>query len=227
MFERIRNGGRAALVTVLLLLASVAQAAGSGDSAGAQPPPAGLMWNRTGLPAVFPLQVKTVPGRDYMLTLIDAETGAEALAAYIEGGAFFKVLVPPGTFRLRFASGAVWQGEDDLFGPGENTREFELRAPLTFETRGVGVKAGHVVDLTARAPGRLAGVTVRDRLICQSFRPQFPSSDETFPKPSALRYFEWSERLQDARFAERDRRRGYVPRYDTPARRDVRSRYCG
>ncbi|MEI4233066.1 hypothetical protein [Roseovarius sp. D22-M7] len=226
MFEGIRNRLSATLAAVLLL-APVAQAAGPGDSAGAQPPPAGLMWNRTGLPAVFPLQVKTSPGPDYMLTLIDAETGTDALAAYIEGGAFFKVLVPPGTFRLQFATGAVWHGEEDLFGPGENTRVFELRAPLTFETRGVGVKAGHVVDLTSRAPGRLAGVTVRDQLICQSFRPQFPSSDETFPRPPALRYSERSERLRDAQIPKRDRRLGFVPRYDMPARRDVRSRYCG
>jgi hypothetical protein len=91
----------------------------------------------------------------------------------------------------------------------------------------VGVKAGHVVDLTTRPSGRLAGASVDDQLICQSFRPQFPSSDTTFPKPPARSYAERSERLQDAWISERDRRFGYVPRYDAPALRDVRSRYCG
>ena len=62
----------------------------------------GLIWNRSGLPAVFPLQVKTLSGRDFVLTLVDEDTRLEALAAYIVGGAFFKVLVPPGTYTLRF-----------------------------------------------------------------------------------------------------------------------------
>lgn len=224
MFERTRTACLTVSLAVLLLggVAPLARAT-AGTPAHA---PAGLMWNRTDLPAVFPLQVKTPAGNDYMLTLIDADTGDAALAAYIRGGAFFKVLVPPGTFRLRFATGDVWQGEQALFGPGDRTRVFELREPLTFETRGLGVKAGHVVDLTLRVPGQRAAVTVKDQLICQSFRPQFPSSGTTFPRPPALRYFEWSERLQDARIAERDKRLGFVPRYDTPARRDVRSRYC-
>lgn len=216
MFERIRNGGLAALMAVLLigLLAPVASACEE------SPPPAGLMWNRTGLPAVFPLQVKTAPGQDHMVTLIDADTGAEALAAYIKGGAFFKILVPPGTYRVRFATGEFWQGEQDLFGPGEKTQGFEMPEPLTFETRGLGVKAGHVVNLLARGPGRLAAVTLKDQLICQSFRPQFPAPDTTVPQPPVPRYSERSERL-------RDTRPGDGPRYTAPSRLDVRSRFCG
>ena len=50
--------------------------------------PAGLMWNRTGLPAVFPLQIKTTPGADYLVILSDAETDFDALAAYARGGDF-------------------------------------------------------------------------------------------------------------------------------------------
>jgi len=224
MFKRPRNACLAASIAVLLvgLIAPLARA----NEEAAQPT-AGLMWNRTGLPAVFPLQVKTSAGQDYMLTLIDVDSGDEALAAYIVGGAFFKVLVPPGTFRLRFATGHIWQGEDELFGPGEKTQVFELRAKLTFETRGVGVKAGHVVDLTAPPSGRLAGASVSDQLICQSFAVRFPSSDTTFPRPPARNYAERSERLRDAAIPEHDRWFGYIPRYDTPARGDVRSRYCG
>jgi len=59
----------------------MAQAQGDG-------PRPGLMWNRTGLPAVFPLQVKTRPGQNYVLLLSDEQTDADALAAYITGGAF-------------------------------------------------------------------------------------------------------------------------------------------
>ncbi len=162
---------------LVLLLCAAAPFASAGDSAAVRPAQqAGLMWNRSGLPAVFPLQVKTPPGQNYFLTLIDENTDAAALAAYIKGGAFFKVLVPPGVFRLKFASGDTWQGEDDLFGPGPNTRLFELREPLTFETRGIGIKAGHVVQLLEREPGQIAQVTLKDQLICQSVRLEFPPS---------------------------------------------------
>jgi hypothetical protein len=164
------------------------------------PPPAGLLWNKTGLPAVFPLQVKTLPGRDHVVILLDAETGEEALAAYIRGGAFFRVLVPPGDYRLRFMSGKVWQGEAALFGNGPETEVFELRRALRFQTQGLGTKAGHVVDLR----GRGTQVQIRDQRICQSFRPDFPRVSER---------------------ARADDPSAEIA-YALPQRRNVRARYC-
>ena len=99
MFERISRLARDAMIVALMLAPAAAVSGGGADTVAT--PPAGLMWNRTGLPAVFPLQVKTPPGQDHVLTLIDADTGTDALAAYIKGGAFFKVLVPPGTYRFK------------------------------------------------------------------------------------------------------------------------------
>lgn len=202
------------------MLAPAAAVSGGGEDT-VVTPPAGLIWNRSGLPAVFPLQVKTPPGQDHVLTLIEADTGTAALAAFIKGGAFFKVLVPPGTYRLQFAFGDVWQGQADLFGPGGNTRVFELRRPLTFETRGLGVKAGHVVDLSTRRPGEIAGVTLKDQLICQSFRLRFPPHDI-----SALARVRQLDGV--------DYRVGDTPRYalnrpllSMQPRLDLRSRYCG
>ncbi len=84
-------------------LAPAAEAAGQDEPRRVDVTP-GLMWNRSGLPAIFPLQVKTSAGNNYFLTLIDAETGKKTLAAFIIGGEFFKVLVPPGTFVVRFSS---------------------------------------------------------------------------------------------------------------------------
>lgn len=150
---------------LIVLLLGIAASAGAQDEV--PPRPQGLMWNRTGLPAVFPLQVKTVAGRDYLLTLIDAQTAEPALAAYIRGGRFFRVLVPPGTYRARFASGKTWKGEDELFGAGL-TQVFELEEPLVFETRGRGTKAGHLITLPAPEPDQSAHVTIRDQVLCQS-----------------------------------------------------------
>ena len=172
----------AKLFLVLLLCAAPAFASAGREDAEGTPQAAGLMWNRTGLPAVFPLQVKTPAGQDYFLTLIDDETGEDALAAYIEGGAFFKVLVPPGVFRLSFAAGDIWQGEEELFGPGTDTHAFELKKPLTFRVRGLGTKAGHLVSLLEIEAGEDVQAAVKDQFICQSLRTEFPSLTYSFPE---------------------------------------------
>ncbi len=134
----------------------------------------GLMWHRTGLPAVFPLQVRTPAGHDFYLLLRDHETGEAALAAYIEGGRFFRVLVPPGTFDLRFAYGTDWQGEDALFGPGPETRVVKMAEPLTFKVRNFSTKGGHVIDLTDLAEGQEARATVAPQNLCQTFALDLP-----------------------------------------------------
>lgn len=217
MFGRIGRLAHSAIIVALMLAPAAAISGGGAETAAT--PPAGLMWNRTGLPAVFPLQVKTPPGQDHVLTLIDADTGTAALAAYIKSGAFFKVLVPPGTFRLQFAFGHVWHGQEDLFGP--DTRVFELRRPLTFETRGLGIKAGHVVDLSTRRPGEVAADRVKDQLICQSFRLRFPPRD--IADGARVRDRDWADyRYGDTTQAARDR-----PLLSLQPRRDLRSRYCG
>lgn len=142
--------GQGSIRLIRLLFAGVLAIA-AGFAAAQEPVPVkpGLMWNRTGLPAVFPLRVKTAPGANYYLELSDDETGTPALAAYIEGGTFFRVLVPPGRFNLRFATGDVWRGEAHLFGEGSQTQLIDLSHPLEFGVKGIGTKSGHSVDLTA------------------------------------------------------------------------------
>ncbi len=162
------------LLVLLFCAVPLLASADEGDAKGV-PQAAGLMWNRTGLPAVFPLQVKTPAGQDYFLTLINDETGEDALAAYLEGGEFFRVLVPPGIFRLNFAAGDVWQGEEALFGSGKNTRTFELEKPLTFKIRGLGAKAGHLVNLLEVGAGEVVEAAVKDQMICQTVRSEFPT----------------------------------------------------
>jgi len=130
-------------------------------------PEHGLMWNRTGLPSVFPLQVKTNVGESYVLLLSEPDTGADVLAAFIEGGRFFKVLVPPGTYRVRFESGERWQGGDAMFGLHGETQVIEMPEPLTFEVRGLRTKAGHLVDLTDVNGADLAELRIKPSLICQ------------------------------------------------------------
>jgi hypothetical protein len=156
------NRGPLAAVMVALLVA-VALPIHAQES---RPEP-GLMWNRTGLPAVFPLQVKTSVGRDYVLLLSNAETNADVLAAYVVGGGFFRVLVPPGRFKVRFATGIRWEDENTMFGTEGETQIVEMPEPLTFEVKGLAVKQGHLIDLTGYAAGETAQIPVAPVLICQ------------------------------------------------------------
>ncbi|WP_347311487.1 hypothetical protein [Defluviimonas sp. SAOS-178_SWC] len=162
--------------------------------------PEGLMWNRSGLPAKLPLQIKTVAGADYLLHLRDMGTGQDVLAAYIRGGEFFRVLVPPGLFELHFASGTDWRGEAALFGPA--TRRFVLDPPLAFGATATK-RVGHLVDLR-----NLGDVTTRDFAICQ----RFALDPDSVNLP-------WSPVWQPDTALPTDGPREYpVPRYDLVSR---------
>ncbi|WP_417806798.1 hypothetical protein [Thioclava sp.] len=132
------------LICLCLLLAgpALAQARAEGLAR-----PQGLLWSDTALPRTLPLQVKTAEGRDYYLVLRDVATGRDVIGAYAQGGAFFRLLVPPGRFELQIASGqeADWQGRGGLFGA--QTQRFALEPPLDFGVTGYARKGGHLVDL--------------------------------------------------------------------------------
>lgn len=218
---RIRSAGLWVCVALVGCMFPVSVAGETApDGAGAPPP--GLMWNRSGLPAVFPLQVKTSEGPDYFLTLIDEKTGKAVLAAFVVGGAFFKVLVPPGTFTLRFATGEDWQGEKQQFGPGTQTRRFDLPKPLTFAIRGASTKAGHLVDLRDTVPGSYASAEVRGQYICQATQIEIYRSFgvDLGPEHQDIRRRERSRATDTLPYAVPDDPHFFVSRYI------LRSRYC-
>ena len=146
----------------------------------AQERPEGLLWNRTGLAATLPLLVKTDEGSDYLLTLRPPGSREEVFAAYIRGGAFFRVLVPPGRYTLAFASGTEWHGPEALFGP--DTELFALDTPLTFNVT-VARREGHNVGLRGTGDASVTGYAV-----CQTIEiaPRELLTQEDFD-PEALR----------------------------------------
>lgn len=155
------------LLHAILLLAAFAMPAIAQDR---ETPRHGLMWNRTGLPATFPLQLKTPEAYDFFLTLTDAETGVPALAAFVDGGKFFRVLVPPGTFRISIAYGETWAGESQLFGEGDETRRLNFQQPLTFGVSGFNRKSGYQLDLTRLIGEDHSAVTITPQTECQTVR---------------------------------------------------------
>ncbi len=130
--------------------------------------PNGLMWNRTGLPAVFPLLVKTDPGRDYVIVLQEVSDGSHDLAAYARGGETLRVLVPPGTFMVIVQYGEVWQGDDQGFGFGSDAGVMTLPDPLTFRVQGLSQKNGHMIDLRGMIGAENPEVIVEARALCQA-----------------------------------------------------------
>lgn len=170
--------------------------------------PKGLMWNRSGLAATLPLQVKTNSGSDFLLLLRETSSGEAVLAAYIRGGEFFRVLTPPGRYDLLLVSGTEWQGEVAQFGP--DSLRLVLYPPLTFGAT-VNRKNGYLIDLRDTE-----NITVRDLAICQ--RLEF-DLDRYFRHPHR-----WAE---DS--VLRPEPHPYIQHLDyryLPHRYEVRSRVC-
>lgn len=134
-------------------------------------PEHGLIWHNSGLPAVFPLQIKTSPGRDYRITLTGRYSGTPVMAAYINGGRFFRVLVPPGTFTLRLEFGLDWDAQIDRFTTSDASGSFSYPDALTFRIRNGRVKAGHLLDLRNLHDDQSL-VQAGETFICQTLRTQ-------------------------------------------------------
>lgn len=150
---------------VLLLFTAPVGASRGGDSSG---PRIGLWWNRSGLPAVFPLQIVSPAGRDYHVLLSDAETGDDALAAYFRGGTFFRILVPPGNLNLEIAHGTEWLDDEGKFAPGALTGRVSV-GPLDFRVAGAARKEGHLIRLEPAGSDTQIAATVRGFAFCQTF----------------------------------------------------------
>lgn len=127
-------------------------------------PRTGLMWNRSGLPATLLLVVQTMPGRDYVVFLFPTHGSDAVMAGYIHGGSFFRLLVPPGTWSIRFAHGRDWQGEDALFG--NQTEWIEVGKPMTFGA-GITRKRGHLIRLI-QSDGRMTVASAGPLDLCQA-----------------------------------------------------------
>ena len=112
-------------------------------------PRAGLMWNRSGLPATFPLVVKTPAGDDYVLFVADPQDGR------------LDLLVVPAGPRLALAARAVRMRRGDLADAPDvvHTRvdaiTLHVPAGTPFNVDGELVEAGPVVEVTLDEDFRL------------------------------------------------------------------------
>ncbi|TRW98404.1 hypothetical protein FNJ84_06410 [Paracoccus sp. M683] len=155
-------------------------------------PPAGLMWNRSGLPATLPLQIRSPPGRDLVVFLTRPGSADPLVAGFVRGGDFFRLLVPPGEWQIDLATGETWQDESALFGPDTNVNR--LSQPLIFSITGGNRRNGHVITLIEDA-GKTAISGLAPQVICQiadwngenrEYRPAGDTADIQAPPLAAV-----------------------------------------
>ena len=122
------------------------------------PPPVaqrpGVMWNKSLLIPQAPFGIQTSPGTNYYIKLVDTETNRDAMAIYVVGGRDLEVLVPLGSYKMRYAYGKIWRGEQHLFGPGNLTRVEEALESFDFNMSFEGIN-GYTVELIPQIGGNM------------------------------------------------------------------------
>ena len=102
---------------------------------------------------IAPLRIVTPSGsQNYYVKLIDAFTGTPAMSFFIFGGQSFVTEVPLGTYRVKYATGENWYGENHLFG--STTRYSEADKTFEFAVRGNQI-SGYTVELIRQRGGNL------------------------------------------------------------------------
>lgn len=81
------------------------------------PPLSGTIQKHVSSPGVAPLEIKTSVGSNYLVKLENATTGTKIIDVFIRGGSTIELMVPLGTYRLKYAAGQTWYGYEHYFGP--------------------------------------------------------------------------------------------------------------
>lgn len=102
--------------------------------------------------AQAPFRVVTSAGNHYFVKLVDWNTGSLIAAFFVRGGETAEIEVPLGSFRMKYAAGTTWYGEDALFGP--NTVYSVADAKLNFYIE-ANRFVGHTVQLILKRDGNL------------------------------------------------------------------------
>ena len=112
------------------------------------------MWNKMGRSLLAPFGIETSAGSDYYIKLVDAKTNRDAVAIYVVGGQDLEGFVPVGSYKMRYAYGKIWRGEQHLFGSGSLTRAKEALKRFDFLASINGIN-GYTVELIPQIGGNL------------------------------------------------------------------------
>lgn len=102
---------------------------------------------------IAPLKIVTASGADYYVKLEDTRSSHTAMTIFVRGGFSVEVKVPLGTYKMKYASGSTWCGEDLLFG--KSTRYSEAQSVFNFADEGNQI-SGYTVQLIMQRDGNLS-----------------------------------------------------------------------
>lgn len=114
----------------------------------------GIMWNKTGRQPEAPLAIKTNSGKNFFVKLVNSATGRDMVGIYVVGGQPFETLVPLGSYKIKYAYGDTWRGEQHLFGPNEHTGFSETTWVFNFKISD-GYVEGYEIELILQIDGNL------------------------------------------------------------------------
>lgn len=119
----------------------------------------GLVKDYSDSERIAPFKIRTPSGEhDYFVKLVDYTINKPVLTFFVKAGNTFDIDVPLGSYKLKYAAGANWYGEQYLFGP--DTQYSEAQSILDFTQRGDEV-SGHTVELIMQAHGNLHTSKIR------------------------------------------------------------------
>jgi len=119
-------------------------------------PPNGYSINHTGKLGYAPFKVVTPPPfliRFCYVLLRSVPENEAAISLFIHGGETVEILVPPGRYRMYFATGNVWYGTEFLFGP--DTVYSKVDTILDFHETDDGF-IGHTIEFNMLFGGNLS-----------------------------------------------------------------------
>jgi hypothetical protein len=93
----------------------------------------------------------------YFVKLTDWNTDTVVQTIFVRAGHSAETTVPLGSFRLKYAAGETWQGEDELFGDETIFSRAEKRFDFTQEGNNV---SGYRVELILQTGGNLSTVRI-------------------------------------------------------------------
>ena len=101
-----------------------------------------------------PLEIVTSGKRNYFVKVVDGRTDDLVMSFFVHGGKRAEVQVPLGSFKLRYAAGNDWRGEDAKMPFGPDTAFSEAKDTFNFRRTSNGYR-GYTVELIMQQRGNL------------------------------------------------------------------------
>lgn len=109
--------------------------------------------------AIAPFKIITKPQElFYFIKVVEWESKLPVLTIFIHSGQDVDILLPAGSYEIRFASGKEWYGEEHLFGPGTKYEKADQKFDFTISGRQIH---GYTLQLIDQQGGNLRKVKMK------------------------------------------------------------------